>query len=148
MPEETETQDVGTGIQEDSAPEMTDEQMGAYFPDDKTEVDAPVEGQQEPPADSATEGGEVASGTQQAEPVIDLNGEKVPLKDVLAWKESHGKVTQEFQSAAKMRADLEPLVQFKNAMRSNRELGQAVAALADKAGDPATLKKVMAVLNG
>lgn len=143
MPDEVTTQEVET--QTDAATEpMTDDQLAAVFveePDGKPET---TEGQTQEAAPGSD--GTVAPA---AEPTVDLgNGVKATVKDVLAWQASHGKVTQEFQTAAKMRKDLEPLMTLRDSLRANKPLAEAVVRLMDRKHDTAMLQRIAAVLSG
>ena len=124
---------------------MTDDQLAAAFTDEGS-------GQQGAGAEGQPEGADSAkAGTQQPDPMIDLGGDvgKIPLKDVMAWREAHGKVTQEFQTVAKMRKELEPLMGVRTTLQRNRPLADAVVTLMERAGqNPAVLQRVNAILSG
>ena len=140
--EDAQTQTDGAGAEAAvQDPPMSDAELVGALSDDAA---SGSEGQS-----GDAQGSDAATGDAATqEPMIDIGGEKVPLKDVQAWRDSHGRVTQEFQNVAKMRKDLSPFLNVWNGLKSDKALASAVLGVMEKGKDPRTLKAISAILSG
>ena len=142
------TQDnpAGTTVPDGSVPEpeLTEEGLQADLAGggvEETTDAAETPGAEETPTTTEPEAGETPP---TVEPTVMLDGKSVPAKDVMAWRESHQKVTQELQNVARMQKELAPLQQVVDFSRRNPQFREAFQAVADNASNPAVLAKILA----